>query len=121
MACRFRRCEPGSRRIDHIQVLAQFIGGARLAGIIAGGGDPAAQFAAGVFKAADIVALPAVQADGNFFQAGEGFFGIHAQGGVAFFGEVVGGLDLRFSWHGCSSTYPPAPFPKGNGCPEDGG
>ena len=52
-------------RISFFQIGAEFIRRARLAGIIAGGHQPAAERAAEIFKAAHVVALPAVQRNGN--------------------------------------------------------
>jgi hypothetical protein len=47
----------------HFEVGAEFVRGAGLAGVVAGHGDAAAEAFAGVFKAADVVALPAVERD----------------------------------------------------------
>ena len=81
------------------EVRPQFIRCAGLAGVVAGDGQSAAQLLAGVLEAADIVALPAM--DGNW-DAGkllECFVGVHAQGGIAFFGEAIGLFDLLGGAH----------------------
>jgi hypothetical protein len=83
----------GNERQRLLEVGAQFIGRAGLARVIAGDGQPAAGRGAGVFKAADVVALPAVNRDGD---AGEGLecgVGVHTGLGVAFAGEAVGAFD----------------------------
>ena len=55
----------GNQAIDHVQVAAQFAGVAGFAGIVARGGDAAAQLALGVVKATHVIPLPAVQGDGD--------------------------------------------------------
>lgn len=64
---------------------------ARLAGIAAGGDAAGAGVAGGVFKAAHVVALPAVQRDGNGGEGREGGVGIDAPRGKLFAGGGVGG------------------------------
>ena len=49
--------------VDLVEIAAQLVGGARLAGIVARGRDAAAQLAADVLEAAHVIALPAVQAE----------------------------------------------------------
>ena len=53
----------GNERQGLVQVAAQLVGRAGLAGIIAGDGQAAAQLLADCLKPADVVALPAVQRD----------------------------------------------------------
>src|ERR1035437_6099255 len=55
----------GSERIRFFQIGAKFVRRARFAGIISGGDESAAQRAAEIFKSAHVIALPAVQRDGN--------------------------------------------------------
>ena len=86
----------GQQPVNHIQVTAQFVGVARLAGIISGNGDAAGQRTGRVLEAAHIIPLPAVQADGDRFKPGEGGFRIHTQGGITFFGNDISGLNLGF-------------------------
>ncbi len=89
----------GQQAVDHVQVAAQFVGVAGFAGVVAGGGDAAGERAAGVLEAAHVIALPAVQGEGDGGEGVEGGIGVHAQGGVALFGEGVGGVDLGFGGH----------------------
>jgi len=77
-----------------LEVAPQFIGGARLAGVVAGDGQPAAQFLAGVLEAADIIPLPAVDRNGDLRQLFQGFVRIHTHLGIPFFGELVGLFDV---------------------------
>ena len=55
----------GDQRKGFLQIGAKFFRRARFAGIIAGGDQSAAERAAEIFKSADIVALPAVERNGN--------------------------------------------------------
>ena len=72
-----------NEREGFIQVLAQFIKRARLAGVVAGGLNAAtAKCPAFLLKSADVVALPAVQRDGNRFESFQGRFSIDAPRGV---------------------------------------
>jgi len=52
--------------------------------------DAAAGEAGIGFEAANIIALPAVEGDGDFGELAHGFFGIDAPGGELFFGEGIG-------------------------------
>ncbi len=89
----------GQQAVNHVQVAAQFIGVAGFAGVVASGGNAAGQFAAGVLKAAYVIALPAVQGKGDGFEGFQGGIGVHAKGGVAFAGKVIGRLNLGFGRH----------------------
>src|ERR1044071_2402112 len=75
-------------------VQAQFVGGARLSGIVAGGGNPAAERLTGPLEAADVVALPAMQRNGDRRKAPQGNSRVDAQRGVPFACEFVGGVNL---------------------------
>ena len=73
----------GDQRQHLIQVVHQLLGGAGPSGVIAGGLDAAGEGLGGVaVKAADVVPLPAVQADRDLFQGLDGGLGVHAQGHV---------------------------------------
>ena len=91
-----------------LQVGAQFIRRPRLAGVIAGGDESAAQRPADIFKAADVIALPAMDRNcdpGKRFKRG---CGIHSQRQVAFAGENVGALEVTGgSFHKSSSRRHP--------------
>ena len=67
------------------------IDGARFAGKISRHREPAAEGAARVVKAADVIALPAVQRNRRARERGERGFRIGAERGVGFAGEGVGG------------------------------
>ena len=82
----------GSQRHGLLEVRAQFARRAGFAGIIAGDGEAAADRAAGVFEAADVIALPAVDGNGNAAQDLARLVGVDAEGGVTFFGELIGGF-----------------------------
>jgi hypothetical protein len=56
----------GNERQRLLGVGAQFVRRAGLAGIIAGGDEAAAERAAEIFKAAHVVALPAMEGDGDW-------------------------------------------------------
>jgi hypothetical protein len=66
--------------------LPEFIGRAGFAGIVSSRHNTAAQASVRVLKAADIVPLPAVQADADFSQSGQHLFGINAQSSITLFG-----------------------------------
>ena len=53
----------------------------------------AAQFAAGVFESAHVIALPAVERNGDLGQPAHGSVGIDAQGGESLAGRFVSGLN----------------------------
>jgi len=57
-------------------------------GVISGEGEPADELSAGGFEPADVVALPAMQADRNRAERGEGFLGIDVEVGVLLAGDV---------------------------------
>ena len=80
----------GDEGVGLVEVCAEFVGVAGFAGVVSGGGDAAAEGGGG-FEAGDVVALPAVEGDGDGGECGEGFVGVYAEGGVLFFGEGVGG------------------------------
>ena len=83
----------GDQREGLDRVAAKFVGRAGLAGIIARDGQSAAELLAGVFEAADVVALPAMQRNGHGGQSLQGGFGIDAQRGIALFGGLVRRFD----------------------------
>ena len=71
------------------KVRLQFLEGAGSTGVVARGLDAAGKGAAAAFKADDVVALPAVDADGHVLQGGEGCFHIHAPRLVALLRALV--------------------------------
>ena len=81
----------GQQRKRLIQIGAEFIGRAGFAGIVACDGEPAAWFAARIFKTSHIVALPAVEGNGCGGERGERGLGIDTESGVGFAGEGIGG------------------------------
>ena len=87
----------GNERISLVQVPAQFLRRARLARIISGHRQPAAQRLPRVLVAAHVIALPAVQGKGDLAQAPQGGFGVNAQFGVSCVGDFVGILN-GFGW-----------------------
>lgn len=91
----------GNEGERHFQIGSEFFGGAGFAGVISGNGDAAAEGLGGVFEAGDVVALPAVEGDGDGGELAEGGFGIDAEGGVAFLSEAVGVRKERFLVGGC--------------------
>ena len=84
----------GDQREGLVEVGAQFVGRAGLAGIVARDRQAAADRLAGVLEAADVVALPAVERDGDARQPRQGELGVHAERRVAIAGVYVGSLDL---------------------------
>ena len=73
-----------------VEVGAEFVRSAGLAGVVAGHRNAAAEAFTGVFKAADVVALPAVKGNRNARKRGHGGIGIDAEIGVSGLGELVG-------------------------------
>ena len=90
----------GNQREGLDRVAAQLIGRAGLAGVIAGDGQPPAQFLACLFKSPHVVALPAMQRNGHGRQTSQGRVSIDPQRGVALLGHLVNGFDL---WQGGGS------------------
>jgi hypothetical protein len=77
----------GDEREGLGEIISQFVGRASFAGIIAGDSETAAKGGVGIFEAADVITLPAMEGDRNARQLGEGFANIDAMAGVAVFGE----------------------------------
>jgi hypothetical protein len=77
-------------------VRAEFIRRPGLARLISGGNEPAAERAAEVFEAADIIALPAVEGDGDFGELGQHAIDVHADFGIAVLGETKRFLYVLF-------------------------
>ncbi len=75
----------GDQPQRQIHVGAQFVGVARASRIVAGGLNAAGQRALRVFKAAHVVALPAVHGNRNLIQLGYGGFDIDAGIGKSLF------------------------------------
>ncbi len=68
-------------REGFVQILLQFLDRAGFSGIVARGLNAASQRTAGAFKAADIVALPAMEGDRNGGERLQDGFGIDAEFG----------------------------------------
>jgi hypothetical protein len=85
---------PRQQRIYNVEVFAQLIRRARLAGVISRRRDSASQVTAWILEAAYIISLPAMQADGNFFKALKGLFGIDSKGSITLLRQVIGVLDV---------------------------
>ena len=87
-----------------VEIAAQLISRAGLAGVVARGGDSTRQLAAGL-EASDVIALPAVQAQSHVGQGGDRRFGIDAEQGVAFPGNAIRLSDLCVTrvFHGLTS------------------
>ena len=68
----------GNQRERFIQIRAQFIRGPRFARIVSGRNQSAAEARSCVFEAANVIALPAVEGDGNGGEFFEGLFGIYS-------------------------------------------
>ena len=96
----------GEQLVDLVEVGAQLVGRARLAGVVSGGRDAARERLARVLEAADVVALPAVQAERNRRERRQRRLGVHTELGVAFAGKIIGALDVgagRGRGHGATS------------------
>src|SRR5687767_10289290 len=93
---------PRQQRVDHIEVLAQFIRSPRLARIISSRRDAACQIAARILESTNIISLPAVQTNGNILNSRECLLRVHTHCGVAFLRNLVGMLDMSVRIdHGC--------------------
>jgi hypothetical protein len=90
---------PWNQRERLFRVGPQFVGGSSPAGIIARGSQPAAKSRRSRLESRDIVALPAMQRYRHAAQVFESSRNIHAERGIPFNGERVGGFDGRCS-HG---------------------
>ncbi len=83
-----------------VEVGAEFVGCACFAGVVAGDGDAAGEGLGSGLEAAYIIALPAVEGDGDFGQFLHGEFGIDSEFGVAVFGVlVIRGGGFGGFWH----------------------
>ena len=90
----------GHERQRPVVVGPQFLGRAGLAGVVAGNRQAAAHFHVQVLEAGVVVALPAVQRDGNLGQLLQGTIRIHAHRGVPFLGQRIRRFDrFRLIWH----------------------
>src|SRR4051812_36824274 len=79
----------GKKTENHFQILAQFLGGARLVGIVSRGLNPSTSEAGAAFKTTDIVALPAVKTDRNALEPGHGLLGLDAHRRISLRGCLV--------------------------------
>ena len=73
-----------------IQIGAQFIGGARAAGVVAGGLNAAARRAGFPFEPAHVIALPAMDGDCDARQGAKCGFGIDTPFGKGIFCQIIG-------------------------------
>jgi hypothetical protein len=92
--------------VRQIEIAAELIGGAGFAGVVAGRGDAARQLSARRFKPADIVALPAVQADRDPGQSCERRIRVYAELRIPLAGDAVGVVDLLFGGVVCHAISP---------------
>ena len=88
----------GDQAVHFIEIAAQFIGCARLAGVVARGRDTAAKAAIEILEAAHIVALPAVQTQRHRRERLQRFIRIDAQQSVTLFRRTISRSDLCFGW-----------------------
>jgi len=77
----------GDQRECLVKITAQFVRRASFAEIIASDSEAAAESGIWIFKAADVVALPAMERDGNASKLGQGSANIHAETAIAFLCE----------------------------------
>ena len=84
----------GDEAQGEIHVGAQLLGGAGLAGIVAGGLDAAGQGAAGFLEAGHVVPLPAVNRNRRFVAQLHGFVDVHAVLGIQLLGHLVAFLQI---------------------------
>lgn len=83
----------GDERQRLLGVGAEFLRSASLAGVIAGGNESAAERPAEIFKAAHVVALPAMEGHGDFLQVFQRAIHVHADFSVTFFRQGEGFFD----------------------------
>ena len=77
---------------------AQLVGCPRLAGIVAGHRQAAAQLAVRFLESADVVPLPAMERDGDGAKPRQRRIGVDTEVGIALSGELVGGVS-RLTCH----------------------
>ena len=80
----------GNQRIRFFQIGTEFVRRARLAGMIAGGDQSAAERAAEIFKATHVVALPAVERNRYLREHFQRAVNVHAEIRIAFPGQRKG-------------------------------
>jgi len=86
------------KRKNLLEIVAQFQRCPSFAGVAARDGEPATKGLLGIFIAADIVALPAMNRDGDPGKFVQSRFRIHAQFGVALLCQAIVLLQL-FGFH----------------------
>ena len=94
---------PGDQAHRLLKVGAQLAGVTRFARIVAGGLNTAGQASFRVFETDDVIALPAVHGHGQAIQLAQGLLDVHADAGVALFGNFPGLFKL--SGHAQSSLF----------------
>ena len=87
----------GNQRKGFVDVRPQFNRRTRFAGMVAGDGQPASEFDAGVLKSADVIALPTVQRDRHLRQRGHRRVDVHAQRRIIFLREFKRVFDVSRS------------------------
>ena len=102
-------------REGHVEIGPQFIRRAGLARIVARHCQPAAEFLAGMLKAANVVPLPAVERNGNLGEAAQRLLHAHAVGRVEFLGQFECGRHLLCCV--CHGRILPARIERGNNAP----
>ena len=86
--------------LRELDVRADLVDVAGAARIVAGSLDTAGE-ARSALETDHVVGLPAVQGDRGLLEGFDGLVGVHADGGKALLGELVGFQDLCF-FHGIS-------------------
>ena len=82
-----------------LEVRPELLRCAGFARVVSGDGQSAAERLAGVLEAAHIIALPAMDGNRDVGDLLQCSVGVHAQGGIAFFGEAIGLFNLLGGAH----------------------
>jgi hypothetical protein len=81
---------PWNHAKGHFEIIAKFDGGPGLPGVIAGGLDTAPAQASLVFETGDVIALPAMEREGDLGEGFECLLGVNPGGGITILSETVG-------------------------------
>ncbi len=84
----------GNQKKGLLQISPQLVRCSRLAWIIAGDRQAAAEFSAGVLESAHVISLPAMERDGDSGELFQCLVGVHALLGVAFLRQREGPFDV---------------------------
>ena len=90
----------GDEALGKLDVGPDLVDVAGAARIVTGGLDSAGEAVLG-FETNHVIGLPAVQGNGSLLKDFDSLVGVHADGGIALLGELVGFQDLCF-FHGIS-------------------